>query len=820
MKKRLLLLLLSSLFGVQSLSAQEVEAVDPLLDDDELFEMSLEELMNLPVVSVSKKEERFQDVAASLYILTAADLERSNATTLHEALMLVPGYWGVQTEYNNPVNNMRFSPAENGNIGSVLYLLDGTPLQDLMNSTFRQINFDIPIEDIDRIEVIRGSGGTIYGANSATGVVNIFTKDPEKYNNKISTRVEVASPNYVNASITGGKKLGEKLSIGFSAKYRLFSGYTDSHISEDSITVLDTKSETNENVTIRNRFTENFQENQSITAGLKLDYQLAEKSKLSSRVHYNLIQRNSYTNAFDKESADLLNGTFYKEDEIFYNEINGRRLTANLRFDQDFSENHSLFARVSTNAEHDFLNTTGGYEVENNIIDFEVQDNITLFEKNQLSAGVNYRLVNFDVKNQNNPGANQYINPQSQESILGFFLQNKLSLLNESLHLTLGAKAENYSLINDKFYVSPNIKVSYSPIEQLTFWGGYTISYTTPGFNLTNIDFLLFERPSEELMQETAQGAVFAQAYADAFEATGDEATATSIAQGYVASEEGQYVQDSIFNLINGGVPNNIGVHNSENTEPTRFSTFEFGMRANIKKKYSFESNWYFTQVSDALTASFNPINFDEASKTRPGTTANYYLYGNYIQGSIFGTETMIRGEITKGLRAEIAYTLVSSKLEVQENPDFKIVTSEDQDATGEKATVNTIDQTPETPFVPENIIRAKIYLDLPKGFSVNTSYLYASTYYRKGSYEYEKQRYTNILGPDINASGSSIGNISDRHILNVKISKSFLDKTLTVYAFGNDLLNSGTWEQAEELEAQTTVRTTRMIGLGATYKF
>ncbi len=774
----------------------------------------------MSIVSVSKQEERYQDVAASLYVLTAADLERSNATTLHEVLMLVPGYWGVQTEYNNPVTNMRFSPTENGNIGSVLYLLDGTPIQDLMTSTFRQVNFDIPIEDIDRIEVIRGSGGTIYGANSATGVVNIFTKDPSKYNDKISARVEVANPTFFNASLTGGKKINDKFSIGFSAKFRKFGGYTDSHITDDSITVLDTKSKTGENVKIANRFTEKFQDNQSITAGLKLDYKFTEASKLSSRIHYNIIQRNSYTNVFDKESADLLNESFYNDDKLFYNEINGKRLTANLRFDHNFSDDHSIFARVSTNAEQDFLNTTGGYEVDNRIIDFEVQDNITLFDFNQVSIGANYRLVDFDVKNMNNPGANQYYDPQANESITGFFLQDKLSFLDKSLSVTLGMKAENYSLINNKFYLSPNVKVSYSPIEQLTVWGGYTISYTTPGFNLTNVDFLLFERPSEGLMLETAQEAVFGQAYLDALKATGNDSIANAIATGYLSSAEGQYVQDSVFQLFNEGVPNNIGVQNSKNTEPARFSTFEFGFRANIKKKFSFESNWYYTQFTDAVTASFNPINRNETSSLRPDIVANYYLYGNYIKGTVLGTETMLRGEITKGLRTELSYTFVSSKLEVQENSDFEIITIEDSKTTGQQATVDQADQTPETPFVPQNIIRAKVFVDLPKNFSINATYLYATKYFRKGSYEDEKQRYTNILSGDINATGATIGNINSRQILNVNISKSFLDKTLVFYIFGNDILNTGIWEQAEELEAQTIVRTTGMFGLGATYKF
>jgi outer membrane receptor protein involved in Fe transport len=93
----------------------------------------------------------------------------------------VPGYWGIQDEYNNVTSAMRFSATTNGGAGTVLYLLDGTPIQDLMASTFTNWNFDIPLDEIERIEIIKGSGGVIYGANSATGVVNIFTKSPDNY---------------------------------------------------------------------------------------------------------------------------------------------------------------------------------------------------------------------------------------------------------------------------------------------------------------------------------------------------------------------------------------------------------------------------------------------------------------------------------------------------------------------------------------------------------------------------------------------------------------------------------------------------------------
>jgi len=141
MKKLRLLIaafLISSLFGSMAFAQmQDTTATDV---DDDFFEMSLEDLLNMEVTSVSKKAERLQDVASSIYVLTAEDIMRTGATSLHEVLRTVPGYWGVQEEYSMVEPEIRSSPSWIGS-GSVLYLLDGTPVQGNMSSQFTFFEF-------------------------------------------------------------------------------------------------------------------------------------------------------------------------------------------------------------------------------------------------------------------------------------------------------------------------------------------------------------------------------------------------------------------------------------------------------------------------------------------------------------------------------------------------------------------------------------------------------------------------------------------------------------------------------------------------------
>jgi iron complex outermembrane receptor protein len=217
MKKPLLLLSTLIISSFKSLTIAQTDTIGNLFEDG-FFDLSLVDLLNMDVTSVSKKAERLQDLASSIYVLTSADIMNSGATILNEDLKSVPGYWGIQTDYSNVLPDIQNSPSFAGN-GTVLFLLDGTPIQDNMPSCISFKNFYIPMDEIDRIEVIRDSGGSVYGLNSATGVVNIFTKNPEKYD-EVNVKVDVASPGYVAATLRGGGKVNEKLSVSGYAKVR------------------------------------------------------------------------------------------------------------------------------------------------------------------------------------------------------------------------------------------------------------------------------------------------------------------------------------------------------------------------------------------------------------------------------------------------------------------------------------------------------------------------------------------------------------------------------------------------------------------------
>jgi len=140
--------------------------------------LSLEQLGNVEVTTVSKEPEQIWKTPAAIFVLTQEDIRRLGATSIPEALRLVPGVDVSQVDSNH------WSIAIRGFAGqfskSLLVLIDG---RSVYTPLFSGVYWDVQnllLEDVERIEVIRGPGGTIWGANAVNGVINIITKSAPK----------------------------------------------------------------------------------------------------------------------------------------------------------------------------------------------------------------------------------------------------------------------------------------------------------------------------------------------------------------------------------------------------------------------------------------------------------------------------------------------------------------------------------------------------------------------------------------------------------------------------------------------------------------
>src|SRR5882757_7737354 len=206
-----LALLLSLMAPVQNSWAQVADSDQTAPGN--LKQLSLEQLGNLEVTTISKEPEEIQRTAAAIYVLTQEDIRRSGATSIPEVLRLVPGVEVARIDSSTWAVGIRgfgsiFSK-------SVLVLIDG---RSVYTPLFAGVNWNLQsvmLEDVDRIEVIRGPGGAIWGTNAVNGVINIITK------NSKDTRGTVASVGGGNLDQgTGEFRQGGRL--GRNTNYRVY----------------------------------------------------------------------------------------------------------------------------------------------------------------------------------------------------------------------------------------------------------------------------------------------------------------------------------------------------------------------------------------------------------------------------------------------------------------------------------------------------------------------------------------------------------------------------------------------------------------------
>src|SRR6202167_359892 len=151
----------------------------------DLGDKSIEDLMNIEVTSVSKKEQKLSRVPAAIFVITQEDIHRSGATNIPDLLRIVPGLEVAQINSSTWAISARGFNGQYSN--KLLVLIDGrTVYTPLFSGVYWDVQ-DVPLDSIERIEVIRGPGATVWGANAVNGVINITTKTARETRSGIVT---------------------------------------------------------------------------------------------------------------------------------------------------------------------------------------------------------------------------------------------------------------------------------------------------------------------------------------------------------------------------------------------------------------------------------------------------------------------------------------------------------------------------------------------------------------------------------------------------------------------------------------------------------
>src|SRR6476661_7739592 len=189
----------------------------PAIKQDDLFKLSLEDLMNVEITSVSKQKQRVSQAPAAVSVISQDDIRRSGLNSIPELLRLSPGLNVARlTGSITAVSSRGFNDVY---ANKLLVVMDGRTLYTPLFSGVYWDTLDYVLQDLERIEVVRGPGATLWGANAVNGVINITTKSA-KDTQGLLVAGRAGNEEYESAVRYGGK-------IGDNTYYRVYGKWRD-----------------------------------------------------------------------------------------------------------------------------------------------------------------------------------------------------------------------------------------------------------------------------------------------------------------------------------------------------------------------------------------------------------------------------------------------------------------------------------------------------------------------------------------------------------------------------------------------------------------
>ena len=433
-------------------------------DSKDYFSMSLEELVQIEIVSASKRGERLTEVPAAAFVLSNEDIRRSGVTSLPEALRLVPGMQVQRIDADSWSITARGFGGKFAN--KLLVLIDG---RSIYNPSFSGVFWGVHeylLEDIERIEVIRGPGGTIWGANAVNGVINIVTKS------SFDTRggfVSLGGGNEDHAVV--GVRYGEAWNN--DEHFRIYAKYLDRDELDYSQQPLRSPFESGiDNV------------GRVYTGGFRIDKQAAKTLfTLAGQV-----VRTSGNGVGAGLRIDRSGDEPFVGSEIAHLEGLNASLRGNII--QSLSNGE---LNINSYVQHRSFDGSVGLYSETNTVDMDAQVYTVLSDSNRLEWGAGYRFIHDIADTRPNSSVGFFTDRPKRDLNYGsLYLQDRQGLW-DGAEISLGSKL-TYNPFTD-FEVQPSVRVKHSLGEDSLLWAAVTRAVRTP--SRLEEDYTLYGPTSE-----------------------------------------------------------------------------------------------------------------------------------------------------------------------------------------------------------------------------------------------------------------------------------------------------------------------------------
>lgn len=410
----------------------------------DLRALDLEDLMNVHVTSVAKKEQTLSRTGAAVYVITKEDIRRSGMTTIPELLRMAPGVSVARIDSHTWAISIR---GFNYRYASkVLVLIDG---RTVFTPSFSGVYWDqqgLPLEDIDRIEVIRGPGGTVWGANAVNGVINIITKSAKD-----------TTGGLLSAG-TGSKETAEGLiqyggTAGTKGAYRVYgrSFRVGRSIFGDGSRAADGW--------------------HGAQAGFRSDWTLSDHDTATVQGDvFGTSEGQTITTLFSNKLPD--SHTFNDKPEFQTGNLLGR-----------WSHMFSNGSQTSLQVYLDHVRRIdGGLEVLNTR-DFDFEYHFQAGSRNDIVTGVGYRFTDHSITE---GYAIALGTGHRRSNLFTTFIQDEVKLTN-SLALTVGSKLEHNTFTG--FEYEPSAQLVWTPTDRQTLWASASKAIQQPSWYFADSRF-------------------------------------------------------------------------------------------------------------------------------------------------------------------------------------------------------------------------------------------------------------------------------------------------------------------------------------------
>lgn len=416
-----------------SATAAESSAADR--SQEHFADLSLEELLKVSVTTVSRTTGSLQASPAAVTVITQEDLRSAGVQRLPEAFRLVPGMDVAQSSATSWAVSARGFNDTYAN--KLLLMRDGRSIYTPLFSGVYWNNHNPLIEDIDRIEVVRGPGATVWGANAVNGVVNIVSKSAF---DTLGGLVSAGAGTEVEGNVSAryGFKLGDTAAIRLSLR----ETWTDNSIMSDGSASWD--------------------HDRIITGGFRADWKPDDRNTATfiGEVHSESTAAQHQNPSFFPPYA-FVSGTTASSDGGF---IQGR-------WQHDFSAETAFSAQLS----YDHLRNADQIIERRDTGDIELQLTTSALPRHTFSMGLQLRSSRDDLT----PTPFRILSPASKsEDLLSTFVQDEITLVENRLKLTLGSKFEFSD--SGGFQPQPGARLAWTPNDKTTLWFSASQAARTP----------------------------------------------------------------------------------------------------------------------------------------------------------------------------------------------------------------------------------------------------------------------------------------------------------------------------------------------------